>query len=59
METDNIDDIKSKIESLKQASYKIAEQLYKQNSAGPEQSTAANTGKADDVEYEVHDEKSA
>ena len=59
LETDNIDDIKSKIESLKQASYKIAEQLYKQNSAGPEQSTAANTGKADDVEYEVHDEKSA
>ena len=59
LETDNIDDIKSKIESLKQASYKIAEQLYKQNSAGPEQSTATNTGKADDVEYEVHDEKSA
>ena len=59
LETDNIDDIKSKIESLKQASYKIAEQLYKQNSTGQEQSTAANTGKADDVEYEVHDEKSA
>jgi len=59
LETDNIDDIKSKIESLKQASYKTAEQLYKQNSTGQEQSTAANTGKADDVEYEVHDEKSA
>ena len=59
VESDNIEDIKSKIESLKQASYKIAEQLYKQNSAGPEQSTTANTGKADDVEYEVHDEKSA
>lgn len=62
VESDNVDDIKSKIESLKQASYKIAEQLYKQNAAEQAQSTekattesAPGSGKADDVEYEVHD----
>jgi len=31
--TDNIDDIKSKIEALKQAAYKLAEQMYAANNA--------------------------
>lgn len=72
---DNTDDIKAKTEALKQASYKIAEELYKQQAAqgaagaqgaGPNPgadagagSNAGNSGfdkgKADDVEYEVHD----
>ena len=33
METDNVSEIKTKTESLKQASYKIAEELYKQQAA--------------------------
>lgn len=33
MESDNVSDIKAKTESLKQASYKIAEELYKQQAA--------------------------
>lgn len=33
METDNVSEIKAKTESLKQASYKIAEELYKQQAA--------------------------
>ena len=72
---DNIDDIKAKTESLKNASYKVAEEMYKaqaaQQQAGGASSNAdagsssgsANSssgsgfdkGKADDVEYEVHD----
>ncbi|MBP5451702.1 MAG: Hsp70 family protein, partial [Treponema sp.] len=71
--------IKAKTENLKQASYKIAEEMYKaQNAAGAANAGAgagpdagANAGEnagssdnskfdkgtADDVQYEVHDDK--
>lgn len=48
METDNVSEIKAKTESLKQASYKIAEELYKQQAAqgaagaGPDAGANAN-----------------
>ena len=73
---DNVDDIKKKTEALKQASYKIAEEMYKQQAAqgaaggaGPNPGASANTssdagktsgfdkGSAEDVQYEVHDDK--
>ena len=85
MQSDNTEDIKAKTEALKQASYKIAEELYKQQGtqgaagAGPDMGAGAgpdmggndagagntgssgasgfNKGNADDVEYEVKDEK--
>ncbi|MCR5436926.1 MAG: molecular chaperone DnaK [Treponema sp.] len=80
MQGDNTEEIKSKTEALKQASYKIAEELYKQQGAagaqgaGPNPGDGDNTGSdagagstggasgfdkgnADDVEYEVKDEK--
>ena len=82
LKTDNTEDIKAKTEALKQASYKIAEELYKQQAAqqgqagagaGPQGSANAggnagnagasssgsgfDKGSADDVEYEVHDDK--
>lgn len=66
---DNIEDIKSKTEELKQASYKIAEEVYKQQAAaGGADATGAdmgatdggpdvsNAGKAEDVDYEVVDD---
>ena len=75
LEGDNVEEIKSKTEALKQASYKIAEEVYKQQAsqqqgagsqaqssgAGSEQSSQQaggfDKGKADDAEYEVHDDK--
>ncbi len=74
---DNIDDIKKKTEDLKQASYKMAEEMYKaqgaqqgSQGAGSQGDTGAGNsgennsgasgfdkGKADDAEYEVHDDK--
>ena len=75
---DNVEDIKAKTEALKQASYKIAEEMYKQQAAqgaqgagaGPNPGDAGNAGagsagsssgfdkgSADDVQYEVHDDK--
>ena len=75
LEGDNVEEIKSKTESLKQASYKIAEEVYKQQAAqqqgagsqaqsggagpdqGASQSGGFDKGKADDAEYEVHDDK--
>ena len=82
LQSDNVEDIKAKTEALKQASYKIAEELYKQQGAqagaagaagaqpGPDAGAGANAGdagasssgnfnkgNADDVEYEVKDEK--
>ena len=73
LEGDNVEEIKSKTEALKQASYKIAEEVYKQQAAqqqgagnqtqsgGAEQSSRQSggfdKGKADDAEYEVHDDK--
>ncbi len=75
MEGDNVEEIKSKTEALKQASYKIAEEVYKQqaaqgNASGGAQGGQAgdnaqndsankggfDKGKADDAEYEVHDD---
>lgn len=55
---DDVEAIKSKIEALKQSSYKIAEQLYNQQSTSPEQNASKSepSGKVDDVEYEVHDD---
>ncbi len=71
---DNIDEIKSKTEALKNAAYKIAEEMYKAQAAQGAQPNASDSqnagsssegssssgsgfdkGKADDVEYEVHD----
>ena len=78
---DNIEDIKKKTETLKQASYKIAEEMYKAQAAQQGAAGAAggagnanagsgagnagsagssagfDKGSADDVEYEVHDDK--
>jgi molecular chaperone DnaK len=72
---DDVAAIKAKTEDLKQASYKIAEEVYKQqaaaNNAGAGAGTASGaagpgpeakpeepkTGKADDVDYEVVDDK--
>jgi molecular chaperone DnaK len=81
MQSGNIADIKAKTEALKQASYKIAEEVYKQQGsaggAGPGgnekqggnenkgggtdgknsgTSSGFDKGKADDAEYEVHDD---
>lgn len=68
--TEDIDDISAKTEELKQASYKIAEEVYKQQatqegasadmgnaSADPDMNNSGSaTGKADDVDYEVVDD---
>ncbi|WP_296022663.1 molecular chaperone DnaK [uncultured Treponema sp.] len=79
VEGGNTEEIKSKTEALKQASYKIAEEVYKQQGAGGAQGAAGanpgsgaganasgdagannsgfDKGTADDVAYEVHDDK--
>lgn len=74
LEAGNTADIKAKSENLKQAAYKIAEEMYKQQSAGGQQSSGPqkgpgdnpnaggngskfDKGSADDVSYEVHDDK--
>ena len=79
VEGGNTEEIKSKTEALKQASYKIAEEVYKQQGASGAQGTAGanpgsdaganasgdaganksgfDKGTADDVAYEVHDDK--
>ena len=79
VEGGNTEEIKSKTEALKQASYKIAEEVYKQQGAGAAQGAAGanpgsdaganasgdaganksgfDKGTADDVAYEVHDDK--
>ena len=69
LESDNTEEIKAKTEELKQASYKIAEEVYKQQAAngqpGPDMggadgsantSTGPEKGTADDVDYEVVDD---
>ena len=69
----NVDDIKKKTENLKQASYKIAEEMYKaqaaaganaasgsadsSSNAGANNNSKFDKGSADDVQYEVHDDK--
>lgn len=82
LESNNTEDIKAKTEALKQASYKIAEEVYKQQgangaagagaqpnggNAGADSASSSGSasndgngskfdkGKADDVDYEVHD----
>lgn len=76
LEGGNTEEIKSKTEALKQASYKIAEEVYKQQGAAGAQGGAGaapegdaatgdaganksgfDKGTADDVAYEVHDDK--
>ena len=78
IEGGNTADIKAKSEELKQASYKMAEEMYKQQGAqgtagagaqpGADAGNAGadanagndskfNKGKADDVDFEVHDDK--
>ena len=78
LEGDDTADIKAKTESLKQASYKIAEEVYKQqaaqgaaasadqggdantdaaSSSGDEKKSGFDKGSADDVDYEIHDDK--
>jgi len=57
MESGNVSDIKAKTEALQQASYKIAEELYK-NQAGAAGNAGAsagqtNAGSSGDVDYEV------
>ncbi len=49
MEADNVEDIKAKTEALKQSSYKIAEELYKQQGAqaGAQPNGQANEGATD------------
>jgi len=77
MESGSTSEIKEKIEALKQASYKMAEEMYKQqgasasggtDGAGSQDGASSSEGEAkndskfdkgsaDDVEYEVHDDK--
>ena len=74
LESENTQDIKAKTEELKQASYKIAEELYKQQGAASqtasenagasqegtsqeESSSKFDKGSAQDVDYEVQDDK--
>ena len=52
LESDNVDNIKAKTEELKQASYKIAEEVYKQQQAagagaGPDMGGVAGAGMGD------------
>ncbi|WP_028975151.1 molecular chaperone DnaK [Spirochaeta cellobiosiphila] len=68
LEADNVEEIKAKTEALQQASYKLAEEMYKQQApqgeAGPEagaagaedSSQSSNSGDAEDVDYEVVDD---
>ena len=71
LEGDNVEEIKAKTEELKQASYKIAEEVYKQQQAagagaGPDMgagsgpdaggNAGSNKGTAEDVSYEVVDD---
>ncbi|MCQ2594780.1 MAG: molecular chaperone DnaK [Treponemataceae bacterium] len=73
LESDNTEEIKAKTEDLQKASYKVAEELYKQQGAngagaagaGPDMGGAnsganasgSTKGSADDVDYEVVDEQ--
>ncbi len=62
LEGNDTADIKAKTEALKQASYKIAEELYKQQgaagaqpNAGAQPGASASNGGGDEPEFEVHD----
>ncbi len=67
IESKNADDIKAKVEELKQASYKLAEEVYKQTaaqqeSAGADAGQASGAGESasddgvEDADYEVVDD---
>ena len=70
VKTDNIEDIKAKVEEVKQASYKLAEEMYKSQAAeqggqpGPDMGGAQDAGEAssagdndaEDADYEVVDD---
>ena len=47
LSTDNVEDIKAKTEALKQASYKIAEEVYKQQAAQGAGAQGASSAGAD------------
>lgn len=57
MNSDNVDDLKSKVEKLKESAYKVSEKLYQQQSESPNEppNGTSESGTADDVEYEVKD----
>ncbi|MCQ2592365.1 MAG: molecular chaperone DnaK [Treponema sp.] len=68
LQGENVEEIKAKTEELKKASYKIAEELYKQQNAqgaqpgadagmGGNSNDSSSGNDGDDVEYEVHDDK--
>ncbi|MDR2841779.1 MAG: molecular chaperone DnaK [Spirochaetaceae bacterium] len=66
MESGNIEEIKSKTESLKQISYKIAEEIYKKqgptdsggaSAAGQDGTQNEGTKSAEDADYEVVNDK--
>ena len=65
LEDDDLEDCKAKIEALKQASYKLAEEVYKaQNAdasapgdAASDAETPPNEDNVEDVDYEVVDEE--
>jgi molecular chaperone DnaK len=65
LEGEDVETIKAKIEALKQASYKIAEEMYKQSGAqagpgeagpNPDNPGGSNTKNAEDADYEVVDD---
>lgn len=64
MEGTDVEAIKAKTEALKQASYKLAEEMYKnagpqgggETSGGTEGNTDSGTRSAEDVDYEVVDD---
>ncbi|MDO5718805.1 MAG: molecular chaperone DnaK [Tissierellia bacterium] len=60
LETDNLEDIKSKTEAVTQEFYKISQKLYENTGQGPEGQGAESTESADedvvDADYEVVDE---
>ena len=57
MNSDNVDDLKSKVEKLKESAYKVSEKLYQQQSESPKEPPkgTSDSGTAVDVEYEVKD----
>lgn len=52
LDTDDVNELKNKLENLKQSMYKISEKLYQSNQSNTEQTTS----KSDDVQYEVHED---
>lgn len=55
---DDIEDLKKKIEECKQASYKLAEEMYKNVNTNSSKNTSNSGTTSDGTEYEVHDDDS-